>query len=215
MELVAQLWDLVVHLDRHLAVFVAQHGAWVYALLFAIVFCETGLVVTPFLPGDSLLFVVGTLAAAGGMDIASVMAVLIAAALCGDNVNYWIGRWVGPRVFHYRESRWLNPRYLERTHAFYERHGGKTVVIARFVPIVRTYVPFVAGVGTMPYLRFLAFSVFGALLWVLSLCLAGYFFGNLPIVKQNLSAVIVLIVLASVSPGLVAWVRHRRALARI
>ncbi len=149
------------------------------------------------------------------MDIASVMAVLIAAALCGDNVNYWIGRWVGPRVFHYRESRWLNPRYLERTHAFYERHGGKTVVIARFVPIVRTYVPFVAGVGTMPYLRFLAFSVFGALLWVLSLCLAGYFFGNLPIVKQNLSAVIVLIVLASVSPGLVAWVRHRRALARI
>ena len=215
MEIVLQFWDLVVHLDRHLAVFVAQHGTWVYALLFAIVFCETGLVVTPFLPGDSLLFVVGTLAAAGGMDIVNVMVVLVTAALCGDNVNYWIGRWVGPHVFHYRESRWLNPRHLERTHAFYERHGGKTVVIARFVPIVRTYVPFVAGVGTMPYARFIAFSVFGALLWVLSLCLAGYFFGNLPIVKNNLSVVIVLIVLASVSPGLVAWVRHRRGLARL
>ena len=213
MEIVLQFWDLVVHLDRHLAVFVAQHGSWVYALLFAIVFCEPGLVVTPFLPGDSLLFVVGTIAAAGGMDIVSVMAVLVAAALCGDNINYWIGRWVGPQVFQYRESRWLKPRHLERTHAFYERHGGKTVVIARFVPIVRTYVPFVAGVGTMPYLRFLAFSVFGALLWVLSLCLAGYFFGNLPIVQSNLSVVIVLIVLVSVSPGLVAWVRHRRALA--
>jgi len=214
MELVLQFWDLVVHLERHLAGFVAQHGIWVYALLFAIVFCETGLVVTPFLPGDSLLFVAGTIAAAGGMDIVRVMAVLVVAALCGDNVNYWIGRWVGPHVFHYRESRWLNPRHLERTHAFYERHGGKTVVIARFVPIVRTYVPFVAGVGTMPYLRFLAFSVFGALAWVLSLCLAGYFFGNLPLVKNNLGAVIVLIVLVSVSPGLVAWVRHRRALAR-
>ncbi|TAK42180.1 MAG: DedA family protein [Betaproteobacteria bacterium] len=214
MEIVAQLWDLVMHLDRHLAAFVAQHGTWVYALLFAIVFCETGLVVTPFLPGDSLLFVVGTIAAAGGMDILAVAAVLVAAALCGDNVNYWIGRWAGPRVFHFRESRWLNPRYLERTHAFYARHGGKTVVIARFVPIVRTYVPFVAGVGTMPYLRFLAFSVVGALLWVLSLCLAGYFFGSLAIVKNNLSLVIVLIVLVSVSPGLVAWLRHRAALGR-
>jgi membrane-associated protein len=179
------------------------------------VFCETGLVVTPFLPGDSLLFVVGTIAAAGGMDIIAVITVLVTAALCGDNVNYWIGRWAGPRVFHFRESRWLNPRYLERTHAFYERHGGKTVVIARFVPIVRTYVPFVAGVGRMPYLRFLAFSVVGALLWVLSLCLAGYFFGSLPIVKNNLSLVIVLIVLVSVSPGLVAWLRHRAAPGRL
>jgi membrane-associated protein len=214
MEIVAQLWDLVVHLDRHLAAFVAQYGTWVYALLFVIVFCETGLVVTPFLPGDSLLFVVGTLAAAGGMDIVAVMAVLVAAALSGDNVNYWIGRWAGPRVFHYRDSRWLNPRHLERTHAFYERHGGKTVVIARFVPIVRTYVPFVAGVGAMPYGRFIAFSVGGALLWVLSLCLAGYYFGNLPVVRNNLSLVIVAIVLASVMPGIVAWLRHRAAPGR-
>jgi membrane-associated protein len=210
METFATLWDLAVHLDRHLALFVAEHGTWVYALLFAIVFCETGLVVTPFLPGDSLLFVAGTLAAAGGMDIVVVMSVLVGAALCGDNVNYWIGRWAGPRVFHYRDSRWLNPKHLERTHAFYGRHGGKTIVIARFVPIVRTYVPFVAGVGAMPYLRFLAFSVAGALIWVLSLCLAGYFFGNLPLVKNNLTLVIIVIVLLSISPGVVAWLRHRR-----
>jgi len=210
MEVVAALWDLAVHLDRHLAAFVAQHGVWVYALLFVIVFCETGLVVTPFLPGDSLLFVVGALAAAGGMDIGTVMAVLVGAALSGDNVNYWIGRWAGPRIFQSRESRWLNPKHLERTHAFYERHGGKTILLARFVPIVRTYVPFVAGLGTMPYFRFLAFSVVGALVWVLSLCLAGYFFGNLPIVKNNLTVVILGIILLSISPGIVAWLRRKR-----
>jgi membrane-associated protein len=210
METVAALWDLVVHLDSHLAAFVSQHGTWVYALLFVIVFCETGLVVTPFLPGDSLLFVTGALAAAGGMDIVVVMSVLVGAALCGDNVNYWIGRWAGPRVFHYRESRWFNPKHLERTHAFYEKHGGKTIIMARFIPIVRTYVPFVAGVGSMPYLRFLAFSVVGALAWVLSLCLLGYFFGNLAVVKNNLTLVILGIVLLSISPGIVAWLRHRR-----
>lgn len=211
MEILAQLWDLAVHLDRHLAAFVAQHGAWVYALLFTIVFCETGLVVTPFLPGDSLMFVVGTIAAVGGMDLATVMAVLVCAALCGDNVNYWIGRWAGPRVFRSRASRWLNPSYLQRTHAFYERHGGKTVIIARFVPIVRTYVPFVAGVGTMPYARFLGFSIAGALLWVVSLTLAGYFFGNLPVVKDNLTLVILFIILLSISPGIFAWAQHRLA----
>ena len=205
MELLAWAWDLAVHLDRHLAAFVAQYGAWVYALLFLIVFCETGLVVTPFLPGDSLLFVVGTLAAVGGMDIALVMGVLIAAALSGDNVNYWVGRWAGMRLF----ARWLNPAYLKRTHEFYERHGGKTIIIARFVPIVRTYVPFVAGVGEMPYLRYLAFCVLGAALWVGSLCLAGYFFGNIPIVRNNLTIVIIAIVLLSISPGALAWLRSR------
>ena len=205
MELALWAWDLAVHLDRHLAAFVAQHGTWVYALLFAIVFCETGLVVTPFLPGDSLLFIVGTLAAAGGMDIALVMALLVAAALCGDNANYWIGRSLGLRVL----GRWVNPAHLERTHEFYGRHGGKTIIIARFVPIVRTYVPFVAGVGAMPYLRFLGFSMLGALAWVLSLCLAGYFFGNIPLVKNNLTLAIAAIVLASVSPGVFAWVRAR------
>jgi len=193
----------------HLADFVALHGAWVYALLFVIVFIETGLVIWPFLPGDSLLFVTGAVAAAGGMDIATVMAVLVAAALTGDNVNYAIGRWVGPRVFHYEKSRWFNPGHLARAHAFYERHGGKTIILARFLPIVRTYVPFVAGIGAMPYARYIGFCVLGALLWVVSLCSVGYFFGNLPVVKNNLSAVIVLIVLVSVSPGVYAWLRAR------
>jgi membrane-associated protein len=214
MELAATLWDFVVRLDVHLAAFIAEHGVWVYALLFVIVFCETGLVVTPFLPGDSLLFVVGTLAAAGGMDIGVVMALLVAAALCGDNVNYWIGRWAGPKVFRAEDSRWFNRRHLERTHAFYERHGGKAIIIARFVPIVRTYVPFVAGIGAMPYARFLAFSVAGALAWVVSLCLAGYWFGNIPAVKENLAAVIVVIVALSLAPIAVEILRaHARRAA--
>jgi membrane-associated protein len=213
MELLVTLWDFVMHLDAHLASFVAEHGAWVYALLFVIVFCETGLVVTPFLPGDSLLFVVGALAAAGGMDIVLVMALLVSAALCGDNVNYWIGRWAGPKVFRQEDARWFNRRHLERTHAFYERYGGKAIVIARFVPIVRTYVPFVAGIGTMPYLRFLAFSMGGALLWVVSLCLAGYWFGNLALVKDNLGAMILVIFAISVTPIAVEYLRARRRAA--
>ena len=211
MKLLAALWDFVVHLDAHLAAFVAQHGAWVYALLFAIVFTESGVVVMPFLPGDSLLFVVGALAAAGGMDITTVMTVLVAAALTGDNVNYWIGRWAGPKVFRAEESRWFSRKYLERTHAFYERHGGKAIIIARFVPIVRTYVPFVAGIGTMSYARFLGFSVVGALLWVVSLCQAGYWFGNIPLVKDNLGVVIVIIVAISVTPIAVEFLRARRS----
>ena len=205
MELLATLWDFAVRLDVHLAAFVAQHGVWVYALLFAIVFCETGLVVTPFLPGDSLLFVVGTLAAVGGMDIVLVMAVLVAAALAGDNCNYFIGRWTGTRLF----GRYLNPVYLQRTHDFYERHGGKTIILARFVPIVRTYVPFVAGVGAMPYVRYLAFCVAGALIWVGSLCAAGYFFGNIPLIKNNLTIVILAIVFLSISPGIIAWMNAK------
>ncbi|HUQ26160.1 MAG TPA: DedA family protein [Burkholderiales bacterium] len=207
MELLAWFWDVVVHLDAHLAAFVQDHGAWVYGLLFAIVFCETGLVVTPFLPGDSLLFVAGAVAAAGGMDITLVMATLVGAALCGDNVNYWVGRTLGVKVF----SRFINRAHLQRTHEFYERHGGKTIILARFVPIVRTYVPFVAGLGTMPYLRYLAFCVAGALIWVVSLCLAGYLFGNIPEVKSNLTIVILGIVALSVSPGVIAWLRSRLA----
>src|SRR5919108_5847977 len=205
----AQLFDFVLHFDRYLLVFVQQYGAWVYGLLFVIVFSETGLVVTPFLPGDSLLFVTGTLAAAGDMNIGAVMATLVGAALCGDNVNYWIGRWLGPRVFHYERSRWFNPAHLARAHAFYERHGGKTIILARFVPIVRTYVPFVAGVGAMSYLRYLAFCVAGAVIWVGSLCTAGYFFGNIPLIKNNLTVVILAIVFLSISPGLVAWAKTR------
>ncbi|MDA0982242.1 MAG: DedA family protein [Proteobacteria bacterium] len=209
MENLATLFDLAVNLDKHLASFVAEHGVWVYVLLFVIVFTETGLVIWPFLPGDSLLFVVGALAAAGNMDIWLVMGVLIAAALTGDNVNYFIGRWAGPRVFHYEQSRWFNPAYLARAHAFYERHGGKTIILARFIPIVRTYVPFVAGVGSMPFARYIGFCVAGALIWVVSLCSLGYFFGNIPVVKGNLTIVILAIVLLSISPGLYAWLKSR------
>ena len=207
MEWLYKAIDVFLHLDRHLGEIIQQYGVWTYGILTVVVFCETGLVVTPFLPGDSLLFVVGALAAAGGMDIGLVMAVLVAAALCGDNVNYFVGRWAGTRVF----GRFINPVYLQRTHDFYARHGGKTIILARFVPIVRTYVPFVAGLGAMPYARYLAFCVAGALLWVVSLCLAGYFFGNIPVVKSNLTVVIMAIVLLSISPGVIAWIRSRRS----
>jgi len=207
MKFLTALVGVALHLDTHLAEFVAQHGAWVYALLFVIVFIETGLVIWPFLPGDSLLFVAGAIAAAGGMDIAAVMATLVAAALTGDNVNYTIGRWIGPRVFHYEKSRWFNPAHLKRANAFYEKHGGKTIILARFIPIVRTYVPFVAGIGGMPYARYIGWCVVGALAWVVSLCSVGYFFGNLPAVKNNLSVVILLIVAVSILPGVIAWLK--------
>ena len=213
MELIAFLWDLLVHLDRHLAALLQEYGIWIYALLFLIVFCETGLVVTPFLPGDSLLFVAGALWAAAGMDPQALAGTLIAAALCGDNVNYWVGRYLGPKVFRWESSRLFNRRGLDYTHAFYERHGGKAVVIARFVPIVRTFAPFVAGVGRMRYLRFLAFSVGGAVLWVVSLVTAGYLFGNVPLVKNNLTIVIFVIVLLSVSPIAIEYLRARASKA--
>ena len=209
MEFLTALVGVALHLDTHLAEFVAQHGAWVYALMFTIVFIETGLVIWPFLPGDSLLFVAGAIAAAGGMDIAAVMATLVAAALTGDNVNYSIGRWIGPRIFHYEKSRWFNPAHLSRANAFYKKHGGKTIVLARFIPIVRTYVPFVAGIGSMPYARYIGWCVVGALAWVVSLCTVGYFFGNMPVVKNNLSAVILLIVVVSILPGVVAWLKAK------
>ena len=213
MELIAFFWDLLVHLDRHLAALLQEYGIWIYALLFLIVFCETGLVVTPFLPGDSLLFVAGALWAAAGLDPQALAATLVAAALCGDNVNYWVGRYLGPKVFQWESSRLFNRRGLDYTHAFYDRHGGKTVVIARFVPIVRTFAPFVAGIGRMRYLRFLAFSVAGAVLWVVSLVTAGYLFGNVPLVKNNLTIVIFAIVLVSVSPIAIEYLRARASKA--
>ncbi|MCU0805427.1 MAG: DedA family protein [Burkholderiales bacterium] len=210
MELLAQLWDLVVHLDKHLAALLAQYGTWIYALLFLIVFCETGLVVTPFLPGDSLLFVAGALWAAAGMDAHVLAITLVTAALLGDNVNYWVGRYLGPKVFRWEGSRIFNKKALDYTREFYKRHGGKTIIIARFVPLVRTFAPFVAGIGRMPYGRYISFSIFGALLWVLSLVYLGYFFGNLPIVKQNLTAVIFLIIGISLMPIALQWLKHRR-----
>lgn len=215
MDILLSVWDVVMHLDRHLATLVQEHGIWVYALLFAIVFCETGLVVTPFLPGDSLLFVAGAVWAISGMDAHWLALTFITAALCGDNVNYWIGRYLGPKVFKWEDSRFFNRKALDRTHAFYEKHGGKAIIIARFVPIVRTFVPFVAGIGRMTYAKFLAFSIGGALLWVLSLVYAGYFFGNLPIVKDNLSVVIFGIIGLSLMPLVFEYVRARRNKARV
>jgi membrane-associated protein len=202
-------WDLLVHLDRHLAVLLQQYGAWVYLLLFAIIFCETGLVVTPFLPGDSLLFIAGALAAGGDIDVHLLALLLVAAAALGNTVNYSIGRFLGPKVFHWEESRFFNRRALDRAHAFYEKHGGKTIVITRFVPILRTFVPFVAGIARMTYLNFTAYNLAGALAWVLSLLYAGYWFGNVPFVKENLTWVIIGIVVLSVTPLAFEYARQR------
>ncbi len=209
MELLLSGWDLLVHLDRHLATLLQQHGAWIYLLLFAIIFCETGLVVTPFLPGDSLLFVAGALAATGGIDVHLVALLLVAAAVLGNTVNYSIGYFVGPKVFHWEQSRFFNRKALDRAHAFYEKHGGKTIVITRFVPILRTFAPFVAGIARMTYVRFTAYNLAGALAWVLALLYAGYWFGNVPFVKQNLTWVILSIVAVSLMPLAFEYFRHR------
>jgi membrane-associated protein len=211
MDLIAGFFDVVVHLDQHLRALAQNYGNWIYALLFLIVFLETGLVVTPFLPGDSLLFVAGTIAAGGELHVHTLVLLLICAAVIGDSANYAIGRYIGPRVFRFEDSRFFKRAYLERTHAFFEKHGGKTIIIARFVPIIRTYAPFVAGIGAMSYRYFLAFNVTGAILWVVLLAYAGYFFGNLPVVKDNLTLVIVGIIVLSIMPGIVEFWRMRRA----
>ena len=208
MEILLSGWDLLVNLDRHLAVLLQQYGAWVYLILFVIIFSETGLVVTPFLPGDSLLFVAGALAAAGGMDVHLLALILVAAAVLGNTVNYSIGYYIGPRVFQWEGTRFLNRKALDRAHAFYERHGGKTIIITRFVPILRTFAPFVAGIGRMAYLRFSVYNVAGALAWVLSLLYAGYWFGNVPVVKQNLSAVILGVIALSLTPLAFEYFRY-------
>jgi undecaprenyl-diphosphatase len=201
--------DIFVRLDFYLETFLEQYGTWVYLLLFVVVFAETGLVVTPLLPGDSLLFVAGTLAATGEMDVTRLIMLLIFAAVLGDTVNYQIGAWVGPKAFR-EKSRFLNRDHLEKTRRFYEKHGGKTIVIARFMPIIRTVAPFVAGVGTMPYARFVVYNVGGGILWVTSFVLAGYFFGNLPQVESRLSLVILVIVGLSFLPILVEAIRARQ-----
>lgn len=211
MDLLLAFVDIVLHLDRHLAAMVQEYGTWIYAILFFIIFAETGFVVTPILPGDSLLFVAGGLAAVGGMDLGILLAILLTAAILGNQVNYHIGRFLGPKVFHWENSRFFNRRALDKTHAFYEKHGGKAVVISRFLPIFRTFVPFVAGIGAMNYFRFSSFNIAGALLWVVSLTLAGYWFGNVPWIKQNLSLVIVAIIVVSLIPVVVGWWQHRRA----
>ncbi len=209
MELLATFIDIVLHLDKHLQLLIQNYGVWIYAILFLIIFCETGLVIAPFLPGDSLLFVAGALAASGNMYVHTLCLVLVAASFLGDNTNYWIGRFFGPKLFSRKGSLLFNPKYLEQTQGFYDRHGGKTIVIARFVPIVRTYAPFVAGIGRMLYPRFVTFAFGGAALWIGSLVYAGYFFGNIAWVKSNLSLVIVGIVVLSLLPGIIEFVRHR------
>jgi membrane-associated protein len=213
MELLTAFLDIVLHMDKHLAWLVENYGTWIYAILFLIIFCETGLVVTPFLPGDSLLFVTGALAATGAMDPGILLAVLIAASILGDNTNYWIGHFVGPKVFHSDTSRLLNRQHLHETHRFYERHGGKAVILARFFPIIRTFAPFVAGIGSMLYRRFLAFSIAGALAWVGGIVGGGYFFGNIPVVKQNFTLVVFGIIFLSLVPGFIGFVRQRRRAA--
>jgi len=208
MEFLQQLIDFILHIDRHLIDLCAMYGMWIYAILFLIVFCETGLVVTPFLPGDSLLFAIGSLAAIGAMHVEYAIPLLISAALTGDNSNYWIGRKIGPKVFSKEKSRFFNKEYLERTNRFYDKHGRITVILARFLPIIRTFAPFVAGIGRMTYRTFLLFSIVGALLWVNLFVLTGYFFGNIPLVKQNFSIVIIALVLIPGIPALVEFVRH-------
>jgi membrane-associated protein len=212
---VSELIDFILHIDEHLSVFVGTYGAWVYGLLFAIVFAETGLVVTPFLPGDSLLFAAGALAGAGHLDPIRTALVVFVAAVAGDAVNYAIGRRVGPRVFHATDSasllhRLLNREHLARAHAFFEKHGGKAIVLARFVPIVRTFVPFVAGAGYMSYGQFAFYNVAGAFLWVAICVGAGYLFGGIPVVKNNFELVVMGIVFVSVLPIVFELVKHRR-----
>ncbi len=201
--------DVLLHLDKYLLALTQSYGIWIYLILFLIIFCETGLVVAPFLPGDSMLFVAGTLASGGAMDVNLLIAVLVLAAFSGDNTNYWIGRFVGPKVFSHEKSRFFNHEHLERTHAFYEKHGGKTVVFSRFLPIIRTFAPFVAGVGSMSYRRFMLYSFAGGVSWIGFFIYCGYFFGNAPIVKQNLSIFIMGIVLLTILPGAFGLLRQK------
>lgn len=209
MDVLRKLIDIVLHLNEHLAEMVAEYGPWVYGILFLIVFCETGLVITPFLPGDSLLFAAGALAATGALDLGIVIGLLTVAAILGDGVNYWIGRVSGEGLQH-RFPRIVRREYLERTHAFFERYGGKTIIIARFVPIVRTFAPFVAGAGEMSYRRFMLYNAVGGVLWVVLCSVAGYFFGNLQIVQKNFSLVILGIIVVSVLPAVYEGVREWR-----
>lgn len=216
MDIIKFLIDFILHIDVHLAELVRDYGMWVYAILFLILFCETGLVVTPFLPGDSLLFVAGALAAlpSNDLNVHTMVALMVIAAVIGDAVNYTIGRLFGEKLFSNPNSKVFRRSYLDKTHQFYEKHGGKTIILARFVPIVRTFAPFVAGMGHMSYRHFAAYNVIGALLWVLLFTYAGYLFGDLPIVQENLKLLIVGIILVSILPGIIEIWRHKRAAAR-
>jgi membrane-associated protein len=208
MDIITQLVDYILHLDHYLNVIIQYFGIWTYLILFLIIFLETGFVITPFLPGDSLLFAAGSFAALGSLNPILLFLILTGAAILGDTVNYWIGNLIGPRAFS-GNIRFLKKEYLDRTHEFYEKHGGKTIILARFIPIIRTFAPFVAGIGAMTYPRFLFFNVIGAVAWVALFTFGGYFFGNLPFVKQNFTIVILAIIFISVLPGLVEFLRER------
>jgi membrane-associated protein len=209
MEIVKFLIDLFLHLDTHLSAVIAQYGAWTYGLLLFVIFMETGFVVTPFLPGDSLLFAAGTFASLGALNLGLLFVLLASAAVAGDTVNYWIGHTIGARAYT-GEIKWIKKEYMERTHAFFEKHGGKTIFLARFVPIIRTFAPFVAGVGRMSYGYFISYNFFGGLTWVAVFLLAGYFFGNIPFIKHNFSIVIIVIILISLIPAVYeAWKAHK------
>jgi membrane-associated protein len=209
MSFIREAPEYILHLDAHLSALVSQYGTWTYAILFLIIFCETGLVVTPFLPGDSLLFATGALAAATDLNVYILFVLLSIAAVLGDAVNYWVGRNVGMRLFDGR-IRYLKPEYLDRTHAFYEKYGGKTIVIARFVPIVRTFAPFVAGMGSMSYAKFATYNIAGGILWIGSLLFAGFLFGNIPIVKDNFGLVVIGIIIVSILPAVFEVAKGRR-----
>ena len=213
MELITAFIDLILHLDTHLLSLTQQYGVWVYAILFLIIYCETGLVITPFLPGDSLLFVAGALCGMGALQLEILAPLLILAAFSGDNTNYWIGRLVGSRLLSRKNSKLIKREYLDKTHAFYEKHGGKTIIFARFLPIIRTFAPFVAGVGLMHYRLFMLFSALGSVMWIVSLSVAGYLFGNIPVVKDNLTLIIVGIIVLSLLPALSELIRHRKKAA--
>ena len=213
MELVQALIDFILHIDVHLAALTADYGVWTYAILFLIVFAETGLVVAPFLPGDSLLFAAGAICALGTLDVTTMILLLIVAAVLGDGVNYAVGQRIGPRVFRSDTSRWFNKQHLTRTQAFYDTHAGKTIILARFMPFVRTFAPFVAGIGSMSYSRFLAYNVVGVVLWVGGFGVLGYFFDNQPVVKKNFTLVILGIIVISVMPIVVEFIRSRSSKA--
>ena len=208
MELISEIIDFFLHLDKHLAEVISNYGIWTYAILFLIIFLETGLVITPFLPGDSLLFAAGTFASLGALNVWVLFILLSFAAILGDTVNYWIGHYIGEKAFS-RNIRFLKKEYLERTHDFYERHGGKTIILARFIPIIRTFAPFVAGIGEMSYGKFLTYNVVGGIVWVGIFVFGGYFFGNIPFVRDNFTVVILAIIVISVLPGIFEFGREK------
>ena len=210
MDMLLNFIDIFIHLDQHLSLLIQSFGGWAYLIVFLVIFCETGLVVTPILPGDSLLFGLGAIAAMGALKVEWLFVMLSIAAIAGDTVNYMIGHYVGPRVFARESGRFFKKEYLERTHRFYEKYGGKTIVIARFVPIIRTFAPFVAGIGSMAYSRFIVYNIVGGISWIAVFIFGGYYFGNLSIVKRNFTLVIFAIIFISILPGVIEYVRQRR-----